>query len=119
MAAQNCVLAAKFLILKLKMCAADKYNKNTLSQLVDSSKKYFKKLNSSSCISYKEMKYFTYEHKKKNATYASFICYQRSIRDFLMCLEDQLFLIVESLLRRSLSSWTIILNLLCRRGYLM
>ena len=65
MAAQNCMLAAKFLILKLKMCAADKYNKNTLSQLVDSSKKYFKKLSSSSCISYKEMKYFTYEHKKE------------------------------------------------------
>ena len=65
MAAQNCMLAAKFLILKLKMCTADRYNKNTLSRLVDSSKKYFKKLNSSSCIPYKEIKYFTYEHKKE------------------------------------------------------
>ena len=34
------------------------YNKKILSQLVDSSNKYFKKLNSSGYISYKEMKYF-------------------------------------------------------------
>ena len=40
------------------------YNKKILSQLVDSSNKYFKKLNSSGYISYKEMKYFTYEYKK-------------------------------------------------------
>ena len=40
------------------------YNKNILSQLVDSSNKYFKKLNSSGYISYKEMKYFTYAYKK-------------------------------------------------------
>ena len=32
--------------------------------LVDSSNKYFKKRNSSSYISYKGMKYFTYEYKK-------------------------------------------------------
>ena len=35
------------------------YNKNILSQLVDSSSKFFKKLNSSGYISYKEMSYFT------------------------------------------------------------
>ena len=40
------------------------YNKKILSQLVDSSNKYFKKLNSTGYISYKEMKYFTYEYKK-------------------------------------------------------
>ena len=40
------------------------YNKEILSQLVDSRNKYFKKLNSSGYISYKEMKYFTYEYKK-------------------------------------------------------
>ena len=40
------------------------YNKKIPSQLVDSSIKYFEKLNSSGYISYKEMKYFTYEHKK-------------------------------------------------------
>ena len=40
------------------------YNKKILSQLVDSSNKYFKKLNSSGYISYKEMKYFTYEYKR-------------------------------------------------------
>ena len=34
-----------------------------LSQLVDSSNKYFKKLNNSGYVSYKEMKYFTYEYK--------------------------------------------------------
>ena len=39
-------------------------NKKILSQLADSSNKYFKKLNSSGYISYKEMKYFTYEYKK-------------------------------------------------------
>ena len=42
------------------------YNKKILSQLVDSSNKYFKKLNSSGYISCKEMKYFTYEYKKHN-----------------------------------------------------
>ena len=41
------------------------YNKNVLSQLVDSSNKYLKSLNSSGYISYKEMKYFTYESKKQ------------------------------------------------------
>ena len=40
------------------------YSKRILSQLVDSSNKYFKKLNSSGYISYKEMKHFTYEYKK-------------------------------------------------------
>ena len=40
------------------------YNKKILSDLVDSSSKYFKKLNSSGHISYKEMKYFIYEYKK-------------------------------------------------------
>ena len=40
------------------------YNKKIVSQLVDSSNKYFTKTNSSGYISYKEMKYFTYEHKK-------------------------------------------------------
>ena len=40
------------------------YNKKILSQLVDSSNKYFEKLNSSGYNSYKEVKYFTYEHKK-------------------------------------------------------
>ena len=40
------------------------YSKKILSQLVDSSNKYFKKLNSNGYISYKEMKYFTYEYKK-------------------------------------------------------
>ena len=40
------------------------YNKKVLSQLVDSNNKDFKKLNSSGYISYKEMKYFTYEYKK-------------------------------------------------------
>ena len=35
------------------------YNKNILSQLVDSSSKFFKKLNSSGYISDKEMNYFT------------------------------------------------------------
>ena len=40
------------------------YNKKILSQLVDSSNKYFKKLNNSGYVSYKEMKYFTYEYKK-------------------------------------------------------
>ena len=40
------------------------YNKKIPSQLVDSSSKYFKKLNNSGYISYKEMKYFTYEYKK-------------------------------------------------------
>ena len=40
------------------------YNKKILSHLVDSSNKYFKKLNRSGHISYKEMKYFTYEYKK-------------------------------------------------------
>ena len=40
------------------------YNKKILSHLIDSSNKYFKKLNSSGHISYKEMKYFTYEYKK-------------------------------------------------------
>ena len=39
------------------------YNKKILSQLVDSSNKYFKKLNSSGYVSYKEMKYFTYESR--------------------------------------------------------
>ena len=32
--------------------------------MVDSSNKYFKELNSCGYISYKEMKYFTYEYKK-------------------------------------------------------
>ena len=41
------------------------YNKNVLSQLVDSSNKYLKSLNSSGYISYEEMKYFTYEFKKQ------------------------------------------------------
>ena len=40
------------------------YNKKILSQLIDSSNKYFKKFNSAGYISYKEMKYFTYEYKK-------------------------------------------------------
>ena len=40
------------------------YNKKILSWWVDSSNKYFKKLNSSGYFSYKEMKYFTYEYKK-------------------------------------------------------
>ena len=40
------------------------YNKKILSQLVDSSNKYFKELNSSGYISYEEMKYFTYQYKK-------------------------------------------------------
>ena len=40
------------------------YNKKILSQLVDVSNKYFKKLNSIGHISYKEMKYFTYKYKK-------------------------------------------------------
>ena len=40
------------------------YNKKILSQLADSSNKYFKKLNSSGYIYYKEMQYFTYEYKK-------------------------------------------------------
>ena len=40
------------------------FNKKILSQLVDSSNKYFKKLNSFGYISFKEMKYFTYEYKK-------------------------------------------------------
>ena len=40
------------------------YDKKILSQLVDSSNKYFKELNSCGYISYKEMKYFTYEYKK-------------------------------------------------------
>ena len=38
------------------------YDKKIPSQLVDSSNKYFQKLNSSGYISYKEMKYFTYQH---------------------------------------------------------
>ena len=40
------------------------YDKKVLSQLVESSNKYFKKLNSRGYISYKEMKYFKYEYKK-------------------------------------------------------
>ena len=40
------------------------YNKQILSQLVDSSNKYFQKLYSSGYISYKEMKYCKYEYKK-------------------------------------------------------
>ena len=40
-------------------------NKKILFQLVDSSRKYYKKLNSSGYISYQEMKYFTYECKKR------------------------------------------------------
>ena len=40
------------------------YNEKILFQLVDSSNKYFKQLNSSGYISYKNMKYFTYEYKK-------------------------------------------------------
>ena len=40
------------------------YNKKIFSQLVDSSSKYFEKFNSSGHISYKEMKYFTYEYNK-------------------------------------------------------
>ena len=40
------------------------YNKKILLQLVDSSNKYFKQFNSSGYISYKNMKYFTYEFKK-------------------------------------------------------
>ena len=40
------------------------YNKKIPSQLVDSSNKYFKKLNSRGYISYKEMKYFAYQYKK-------------------------------------------------------
>ena len=40
------------------------YNKKIVSQLVDSSNKHFTKLNSSGYISYKKMKYFTYDHKK-------------------------------------------------------
>ena len=40
------------------------YNKKILSQLVSSSNKYFRKVNSSGYISYKEMKYFTHEYKK-------------------------------------------------------
>ena len=38
------------------------YNKQILSQLAGSGNKYFKKLNSSGYISFKEMKYFTYEY---------------------------------------------------------
>ena len=41
------------------------YNKKILSQLLDLNNEYFKKLNSSGYISYKEMKYFTYEYKKE------------------------------------------------------
>ena len=40
-------------------------NKKILSQLVNLSNKYFKKLNSSGYISYKEMRYFTYAYKNK------------------------------------------------------
>ena len=40
------------------------YNKKIIFHSVDSSNKYFKKLNSSGHTSYKEMKYFTYEYKK-------------------------------------------------------
>ena len=40
------------------------YNKKILFDLVDSSNKYFKKFNITGYISYKEMKYFTYEYKK-------------------------------------------------------
>ena len=40
------------------------YNKKILSKLVDSSNKYFKKLNSGGYNPHKEVKYFTSEHKK-------------------------------------------------------
>ena len=40
-------------------------NKKILFQLVDSSRKYYKKLNSSGYISNEEMKYFTHERKKR------------------------------------------------------
>ena len=40
------------------------YIKKIPSQLVDSSNKYFKKLNNSGYISYEEMRYLTYEYKK-------------------------------------------------------
>ena len=40
------------------------YNKKIISHLVDSGNKYFKKLNSTGYIFYKEMKYFIYEYKK-------------------------------------------------------
>ena len=40
------------------------YNKKVLSQLVETSNKYFKGLRSKDFISEKELKYFTYEYKK-------------------------------------------------------
>ena len=40
------------------------YNKKILPQLVGASNKYFKKLNSTGYIAYKEMKYFTCKYKK-------------------------------------------------------
>ena len=46
------------------VCEEINYNKKILSHLVYSSNKYFKKLNSSGHISYKEIKCFTYECKK-------------------------------------------------------
>ena len=60
----------------------------------------------------------SFSSTKKHLIQANCICYLRSIRDFLMYLEDQLFLIAECLLKRSLSFWTIIINLLCRIVYL-
>ena len=47
------------------ICEEINVNKKILFQLVDSSRKYYKKLNSSGYISNEEMKYFTHERKKR------------------------------------------------------
>ena len=92
------------------------FNKNIFSQLVHSSNKYFKKLNSSGYISYKEMKYFTYEYKK---------AYNLGKLYLLPKIHKRLFDMpgrpVISNCRTptgALSFWIIISNLLCRMGYL-
>ena len=83
------------------------YNKKILSQLVDSSNKYFKKLNSSGYISYKEMKYFTYEYKKPSNLGKLYLL--SKIHKRLFKVPGRLvFLIAERLLRRPLSFWTMI-----------
>ena len=93
-------------------------NKKILTQLVDSSNKYFKKFVSSGYISYKEMNYFTYEYKRAcnlGKLYLLPKIYKRLFNEpgrpaISNCGKPT---------EKVSVFWTIILNLLCRRGYLI